>query len=93
MKIKFRENWAILWHGSRWPLSRKGLKIVIAGWSVALLMAAGTVALDLITRDYLWLAWNIAVGLFDFVMLHRSIEGYAWRVAQDEAQERMQRLL
>lgn len=92
MMTKLRENWGILWHGSRWPLSRKGLKITIVGWSVALLMAAGAVVLDLVTRDYLWLAWNIAVGLFDFVMLHRAIEGYAWRTALDEAQERMRRL-
>lgn len=92
MMTKFRENWSILWHGTRWPSRRKGIKITIAGWSAALVVAAATVTLDLIQKDYAWLAWNLLVGLFDFVMLHRCIEGYAWRVAQDEAEERMRRL-
>ena len=92
MMTKLRENWAILWHGSRWPPSRKGMKLTIAGWAAAIAVAAGAVVLDLLSRDYVWLAWNIAVGLFDFVMLHRCIEGYAWRTAMDEAAERMRRL-
>ena len=69
------------------------MKVTIAGWAGALLVAVAAVAMNLVARDYAWLAWNLTVGMFDFVMLHRSIEGYAWRVAQDEAQERMQRLL
>jgi hypothetical protein len=92
MMTKLRENWGILWQGTRWPLSRRGLKVTIAAWACALLVAAVTVAGNLITKDYGWLWWNLIVALFDFVMLHRSIEGYAWRTAMDEAAERMRRL-
>lgn len=80
---KLREAWSMVWAGLRYPYRRRTAWINVAAWTFALVLVMISAAADLITKQYLWLVWMGIVGAFDFVCLHRSIEGLLWRRMMD----------
>jgi hypothetical protein len=79
-----RENWRILWNGSRWPYRQKAAWISVGAWTFALATVGFSIVADIITGQYAWLPWVLAWGVFDSVMLHRTIQGLLWRRRVDK---------
>ena len=83
----FRDDvWLVIWNGLRYPYRKKSAWINVVAWTVALATVGLVLVADLITKDYdFWMIWNVALGLGEFIMLHRSIEGLLWRHEVDKA--------
>lgn len=81
---RFLDAWSMVWIGIRYPSTQKKGWINTGAWTVALALVGISVAADLITKQYMWLIWMFVVGTFDFIMLHRSLEGLLWRRSLDK---------
>lgn len=85
-----RENWLILWSGSRWPYTQKGA-LISAGWWVGALACVGlAITADFITGNWDWVGLVLVVGAFDTIMLVRTIQGLLWRRRVDRWRSRQE---
>ena len=82
---RLRGAWTTVWVGIRYPYRMKTAWINVGAWTVALATVGLTLTANAITRNFTWSWFSILVGIFDFVMLHRSIEGLLWRRVTDRA--------
>lgn len=74
-----KNQWMILWLGTRWPYRRKSARLFVIIWSVVLAMALVGVLVNILAGQWLQVLWDGAVGIFDTVMLRRAIQGLLWR--------------
>lgn len=80
-----RRQWLVVWYGSRYPLRRKSAKTGIVMWSLALTSAVLVLMLHLFLRTLnAWTLFTVALGVFDFIMLHRNFEGLMWLRGREE---------
>lgn len=77
-----RDQWDIVWVGTRWPYRRKAARTNVIMWSIALAMAVFSVIAEIITGQWALLAFVTAVGVGDTIMLVRSIKGLLWVYAK-----------
>jgi hypothetical protein len=81
---KLREIWAVIWVGLRYPYRRKSARINVGVWALVLTMAMVSAVLDIITQRWGWLLVQAVTITFDFIMLHRAVEGLLWRRSLDK---------
>lgn len=74
-----RDQWVIVWVGTRWPYRRKYARTSVVMWSIALATAVLSAIAEIITAQWPLLLFVSALGAFDFVMLHRAVLGLLWR--------------
>lgn len=82
---RFLDAWSMVWAGIRYPYRMKTAWINVGAWTVALALVGLTLAANAITRNFTWSWFSVLVGIFDFIMLHRSLEGLLWRRAMEKS--------
>lgn len=87
---RLRRIWGQIWIAIRYPNRQSGAWINVGAWTVAIATVVLCIILDLMTGQWGWLLWQCVVGAFDFVMLHRALQGLLWRISLDKwLQERI----
>jgi hypothetical protein len=81
---RLRRAWSGTWFWIRYPHTQKSARINVGVWAFALATVVAIAGLDVVTQQWGWLIWQGVVGGFDFIMLHRSIEGLLWRRSLDK---------